>query len=383
MPDRPLRVFVSVPAYWPALSFGGPIWIAKELADGLGAAGHQVEVVTTTLRDVDHGLSVRSRVAEVGGARVHYLATPLRYRWMGITPSAPLSFARLGRPDVAHIFGCRDPLGIAVAAWCRLRRIPYALEPLGMLRPRGRKVRLKHLLDPVITTPVARGAGLIVAASELEREDLAGLGFDRERIAVRPYPFPPPHPGRQGELRSRLGLTDEPLVLYVGRIAAGKGIEVLLEAVRGLPDAHVALVGPRDHADVAARVDAIAAEDRRVHVVPPTQTRPLDLYGDADVFVLPAESERENFGLVVAEAAAAGVPEVVSDRAGIAKLVEGRSALVVPPEAVAIREAVGRLLGDAELRERLGRGGLELAAELDRDTVVGLQELLYRRIVRQ
>ena len=248
-----------------------------------------------------------------------------------------------------------------------------------MLRPRARKVRLKRVIDPVVTLPVARHAALLVAASELEREDLAEAGFPQERIAVRPYPFPEPAPGRNGELRRELGLGDEPLVLYVGRIAAGKGIERLVEAVRQLPGVHLALVGPRDHEDVAARIDSAAAADRRVHVVPPrTEERPLSLYGDADVFVLPAESERENFGLVVAEAAAAGVPAVVSDRAGIAALVADRAALVVPPEAGAIRDALARLLREEELRSTLSRGALELAAEVDRTAVVELQESIYR-----
>ena len=109
--------------------------------------------------------------------------------------------------------------------------------------------------------------------------------------------------------------------------------------------------------------------------------RPLSVYGDADVFVLPAESERENFGMVVAEAASAGVATVVSDRAGIAELVGGRAALVVPPETAAIREALARLLGDDALRERLGQGGLELAAEMSRAAVVAMQESIYRRAI--
>jgi glycosyltransferase involved in cell wall biosynthesis len=47
---------------------------------------------------------------------------------------------------------------------------------------------------------------------------------------VRPNPFPPPREGRSGALRRRLGLADEPLVLYVGRLGAGKGLELLVEA---------------------------------------------------------------------------------------------------------------------------------------------------------
>ncbi len=378
MPEpAPLRVVVCAPAYWPALAFGGPIWIARDVAEGLAAGGHAVDVVTTALPE----RSRRTRVEDVGGVPVHYLATPVRYRWMGLAPSAGRTLAALPRPDVVHVYGVRDPLGIAVTSWCRRHRVPYVVEPLGMFRPRARKVRLKQLVDPVLVRPVARHAAGFVAASELELEDLASLGVPRERIWVRPYPFPPPHPGRNGVLRGRLGLGDEPLVLYVGRIAAGKGIELLVEAVRALPGVHVALVGPRDHADVAARVDAAAAQEPRVHVTGPWEGRPLEVYGDADVFVLPAEEERENFGLVVAEAASAGVPVVVSERAGIARLAEGRAAVSVPPTVDALRDALAALLADPARREELGRGGVALAREVNRDAVVMLQESIYREAI--
>jgi glycosyltransferase involved in cell wall biosynthesis len=370
----PRRILVSAPAYWPALEFGGPIWIAKDLAEGLADTGREVAVVTTALPR----LTRRTQVQEVGGVEVRYLATPARYRWLGLAPTAGRTLARAARPDLVHVFGVRDPLGLAVTSWCRRHRVPYVVEPLGMFRPRARKVRLKRVVDPVLVGPVARHAAGLVAASELERDDLVAQGLPRDRIWVRPYPFPPPHPGRTGALRARLGLGDEQLVLYVGRIAAGKGIELLVDAVRALPHVHVALVGPRDHADVAARLDAAAAAEPRVHPTGPWQGRPLELYGDADVFVLPAEEERENFGLVVAEAASAGVASVVSEKAGIARLVEVRAAVSVPPTVDAIRDALARLLGDPAERERLGRGGLALAEEVSRDAVVDRQLSIYR-----
>ena len=86
---------------------------------------------------------------------------------------------------------------------------------------------------------------------------------------------------------------------------------------------------------------------------------PLDLYGDADVFALP--SAHENFGMVAAEAAAAGTASVVSDRCGVAEVVRDRGALVVPygeaPAAGSAR-AIARRRGAARrARTRRPRGG--------------------------
>ena len=67
-----------------------------------------------------------------------------------------------------------------------------------------------------------------------------------------------------------------------------------------------------------------------------TDEPPHDLYPQADVFVLP--SEGESFGMVAAEAAAAGTPVIVTDRCGIAGFFEDGEALVVPYERAAIVE---------------------------------------------
>ena len=95
---------------------------------------------------------------------------------MGITPTLPLELQRLQRPDVAHVFGFRDPVTTGTAAWCRLRGIPYVFEPLGMFQPRLRKVVLKRALDATLYRGVARGAAAVVVASERERDDVVACG---------------------------------------------------------------------------------------------------------------------------------------------------------------------------------------------------------------
>jgi len=238
-----LRVLFATPAYWPATAFGGPIWVQRELARRLVERGHEVEVVTTSLLDLHRRGAARSRVEVVDGAHVHYLATPVRYRWMGVTPSLPLALRRLPRPDAVHLFGFRDVVTTTTASWARMRRIPYVLEPLGMFRPRLRKVRAKQAFDATVARGIASGAAAIVVSSSVERDDVVASGGPRDRIVVRGNGFPEPlerRPDRR--LRLRLGIPPEaPLVLYVGRLASGKGIDLLLRALRDLPEAQLAL----------------------------------------------------------------------------------------------------------------------------------------------
>jgi glycosyltransferase involved in cell wall biosynthesis len=382
--DRPLRVLFATPAYWPAVSFGGPTWVAKELTEALARRGHVVEVVTTSLRAIGappaHRL--RSATEAVGGVSVTYLATPARYRWMGVVPSLPLHLARSRRPDIVHVFGYRDVVTTLTAAWSRHASIPYVFEALDMVLPRYRNVPLKRLFDRTLGAPVINGATVIIANSELERSELAGAGISAARIEIRPNGFPTPRelPPSMA-LRARLGLDERtPLVLNVGRISFKKGLDVLLRAAVDLPDVHVVIMGPDDGDGTMQRLETLRADlhlSSRVHFLGPSDEQgPWDAYADADVFVLP--SRNESFGMVAAEAAAAGTAVVVTDRCGIAELLGGRGALVTPCDANCIREAVRRLLDDQALRQSLADGGREVARETTWDVVADRQEALYR-----
>jgi glycosyltransferase involved in cell wall biosynthesis len=373
---RPLRILFAAPAWSPSRAFGGPVVAAGELVRRLVARGHDVEVLTTTILDLHHRPAAHSSTAVVDGATVRYLGTPLRYRWMGITPTLPVALARLERPDVVHVFGFRDPITTGTAAWCRLRRVPYVFEPLGMFQPRLRKVALKRALDATLYRGVARGAAAVVVASERERDDVVACGVSAGKVHVRGNGFPDPDTERPGSdpagARARLGIpADAPLVLYVGRIAAGKGIDHLMAAMRELPDAHLVIAGPDDRHGVSTRGD-------RVHTLPMTDEPPRRLYPQADVFVL--ASEGESFGMVAAEAAAAGTPVIVSDRCGIAGFFEDGEALVVPYERSAVVDAIRRVLSDDELREQLARGGPVAARRTSWDRVTDVQESIYRAV---
>jgi glycosyltransferase involved in cell wall biosynthesis len=371
-----LRIVFAAPAWSPSRAFGGPVVAAGELVRRLVGRGHEVDVLTTTILDLHRRPAARSSTAVVDGATVHYLATPLRYRWMGITPTLPAALARLKRPDVVHVFGFRDPITTLTAAWCRWARVPYIFEPLGMFQPRLRKVLLKRALDATLYRGVARGAAAVVVASERERDDVVACGVRPELVHVRGNGFP--EPGRLGSdprgVRPRLGIpADAPLLLYVGRVAAGKGIDHLLAAVRELPEAHLVIAGPDDR-------HGVSTEAERVHRLPMSEEPPRHLYPQADVFVL--ASEGESFGMVAAEAAAAGTPVIVSERCGIAGFFRDGEALVVPYERAAIVDSIRRVLADDGLRKQLARGGPAAARRMSWDHVTDAQEAIYRAALR-
>jgi glycosyltransferase involved in cell wall biosynthesis len=238
-----------------------------------------------------------------------------------------------------------------------------------------RKLRLKRALDSTLYRGVASGAAAVIAVSARERDDVIAGGVRPEKVRVRGNGFPEPRESDDDDVRARIGVpANAPLVLYVGRIAAGKGMEHLVAAARALDDVHVVVVGPDDRHGAAALLNGA----ERVHVLGPTASPPFDLYRAADVFVL--ASAGESFGMVAAEAAAVGTPVVVTDRCGVASFFRAGEALVVPYARDDVVGAIRQVLADDALRARLAEGGVAAARRMSWDNVVDAQEAIYRAV---
>jgi glycosyltransferase involved in cell wall biosynthesis len=234
-------------------------------------------------------------------------------------------------------------------------------------------VALKRALDATLYRGVASGAAVVAVSWSLVADDVAAGGVPSDRIHVRGNGFPAPYDVPAAD-RAALGIPDgAPVLLYVGRIAAGKGIEYLVAALQELPEAHLVLVGPDDRHGVTG------LDGDRVHVVGPTDGPPLAYYRLGDVFVLP--SAGDSFGMVAAEAAAGGTPVVVTDRCGIAERFHEGEALVVPDARRAILDAVRSVLAEPALRSQLAAGGVAAAGRNSWDAVTDRQGELYELAV--
>ena len=190
---------------------------------------------------------------------------------------------------------------------------------------------------PWLARPVLRRARLTICASTALADSARSLGARDVRV----IPSGVDLPAEIGEE------ADPPEVLFVGRLSAEKGILELVEAARDLPLV-VAGDGPLRDRVPAARGwvphDELGA-----------------LYARAAIVACP--SHREGFGVACAEAMAYGKPVVATAVGGLRDLVvDGETGLLVPPgDAAALRAALNRLLGDRELRRRLGAAALQRA----------------------
>nr|NLI51556.1 glycosyltransferase family 4 protein [Propionibacterium sp.] len=167
------------------------------------------------------------------------------------------------------------------------------------------------------------------------RTVVIGNGVDTERYR--------PDPDSRAAARAELGLTDEPVVLFVGHEFERKGLPLVLDAVARLDRAHLVVVGGTPDLVAAGRRDAAARGlDGRVHYVG-QQADPRRFFHAADVFAFP--SAYESYGLVILEALASGVPVVASPVGCVPEVVvDGVNGYAVGFDADAIAAALGRVL---------------------------------------
>jgi glycosyltransferase involved in cell wall biosynthesis len=171
---------------------------------------------------------------------------------------------------------------------------------------------------------------------------------------------------RRPELRSVLGAApDDVVVLSVARLAREKGLDVLVRSVAEAGDPRLLLVLTGDGAE-RARLEQLA-RDLGVRLVLAGDVeweRIVELYVVADVFAL--LSEREPWAVVVNEAAACGLPLVLSDRVGAAHdlLRDGENGtLVAAGDMSGAAAALCALAADPELRRAQGARSRELARD--------------------
>ena len=229
---------------------------------------------------------------------------------------------------------------------------------------------------------MAHSADQIVAFTRGEQQALVDLyGAVPERIQVIPGGVDLTRFQRQDQLSARQRLGFDPtqrIVLYVGRLDAFKGPEVLLRALPEIQSSlqvHFAFVGGGGDADPeAARLQQLARElgvAGNVYwqsAIPQDQL--VDYYNAADICAMP--SYHESFGLVALESMACGTPVVAAKVGALTSLVlDGQTGcLVNGHDPASFARCLEELLVNDELRQELGRGAQEWARQFPWSRVV-------------
>lgn len=332
----------------------------SEQAPGTAAVYRELRTYLDNAAQGPVGLDVRQRLqlerhnSAVLGRHLREF-TPDVVCWWGMGGMSLMLIEQVRRAGIPSVFMVHDTwpeYGISTDGWTRMTR----RRPVRRLAP---------LLEALLRLPMRldlQGAGTFLFNSAWTREALAKGGFRPARsLVVTPgvhqrYRATPAREGWGGRL------------LYVGRLDAVKGVDVILDALVLLPESvSLTLVGSgggRYEAQLREQADALGVRDRLELAGPADPEELPSVYAQADAVVFPVRWE-EPWGLVPLEAMAVGRPVIATARGGaLSYLRDAVNTLVVPvDDPPALSAAVRRLAGDPALRGSLREGGLRTAAE--------------------
>ncbi|OBS53882.1 glycosyltransferase [Methylosinus trichosporium] len=377
---RRLGVLHVIPSV--SLREGGPARALATMERALDEAGVRVTTVATS-----HGLG------DAAPARARRIYSKLWASPYKFAPGlAPTLAAAIRSHDVVHIHALFS-FSSTLAAWiARLYGVPYVVRPLGVLNAWGvgeRRARLKRLSIALVERSNLRAAAAVHFTSEQEKEEAERLGLAFRSVVI---PLGVEAPEQSGDATRQLlpaALAGRMAILFLSRVSPKKNLETLIDAFALSPvlrKSAALVVAGEGEADYVERLRArarVAGVGEAVcwlgHVDGAQKALALR---SADVFVLPSFSE--NFGIAAVEAMQAGLPCVLTPGVAVAASAEGAgAAIIVEPEATALRVALERLIGDGEARRRMSVRAREFSHEAwSTETMAARLVDLYETVAR-
>jgi phosphatidyl-myo-inositol alpha-mannosyltransferase len=351
---------------------GGVQSHVRDLAEALIELGHRVSVISPA----DDDAPLPSYVVPAGRAvPVPYNGSVARLSFGFLSASRVRRWVRDGDFDVLHVHEPAAPSLSLLACWVASGPIVATFHTAN---PRSRAL---HAAEPVLQSALEKITARI-AVSEAARTTLVEhLGGDAvlipNGVAVRRYARADPLPGWPGPggALGFLGRFDEPR----------KGLSVLLRAFSPLaaarPGLRLLTAGPGDAEEALDRVDP-EVRDRVVLLGMVSEEDKARMLHSVDVFCAP-NTGGESFGIVLAEAMAAGAPIVASDLEAFRRVLRGGQAGELFPvgDPAALAHAAGRLLDDPRRRASLSAAAREAVRAYDWAVVARDVVAVYETVV--
>jgi glycosyltransferase involved in cell wall biosynthesis len=368
------------------LQSGGPPPVVAGMCDALTAIGHDVSLYANLSPEPykrPENVSYRLKLFEVD------------FTSFGVSIAMARALRDIRSFDLVHIHMLyRFPQFVA-AYLARRAGVPYCVQPHGALvdyiyNHSTRKFS-RRLYAQTVEKWNLVGAEALIFTAELERENAAALGFTGRSSYIVPVGAHITDLARRVDgtpFRQKYRIDGRKMLLWMGRQVPKKALDVLVTAFAEIrkvcPDTVLVIAGPDPEgygAQVRAWVEQAGLADHVIFTGMISGEEKRQAFAAADIFVFP--SYAENFGVVVLEAMAVGLPVVLSkgidiwreiDEAGAASIVEST------PEQVAAASI--DLLQDPTKRARMGNAASRAAWNYDWAGIGRKLDSAYRDITR-
>jgi glycosyltransferase involved in cell wall biosynthesis len=298
----------------------------------------------------------------------------------------------LSEYDIVHLQDLLSFHAISTINYCRSNKIPFIFTPHGSLPWLNEKKPLNLLYKKFWGNGILMKAKKIICLNQVEIAQCERLGVPKDRLVIVPngvnldeYVNLP----QKGSFRKRWSISnDQKIILFLARIHKIKGPDLLAKAFtlisKNNNNLKLVFAGPDGGylTFLKGLIRELGIEEKVLFTGPLYERDKFEAYVDADVYVLP--SVYETFPISIIEACACGTPVIVTDRCGIANIIDGQVGLVVPYNADALGEAILNILSDDNKKQEYGaRGKLLVQDKLNWTNISEKLETVYINTLKQ
>jgi len=393
-----MKILQITKYYYPALGFGGTVQCVYNISKRLVKKGHEVTVYTTDALDPRSNAAIAEESQTIDGVDVFYFHNYARPYRLFVSPGIISALRKnVQNFDIVHLHEYRTFQNLAFHC-LNTRLIPYILSAHGSILPtfevlngQADIVFIRRLFDFIFGRELVRGAKKLIATTKSEAKQYIRFGVEENKIVIIPNGISLNDFSQipsTGYFRKFFGITEEKIILYMGRIHRSKGIGTLVKAfsLSTKEQNNVKLV-------IAGADDGFSGPLRRI-------VKDLDIdekvlfagflrgqlrsaaYNEATVVVCPGLGEI--FGIVPIEAAYFEKPVIVTNDCGMAEVVsEGTFGLLVNYGNISeLKSALISLLNNEDKARKLGENGKEYVLNhLTWDYIVNKLESMYLSII--
>lgn len=418
-----MKIVIATPVYAPMIN--GVAVFSHNLATGLARLGHEVIVLTPSqtckkrVRTID-GVKVfdlKSTDIKIYPDQIHQVSP--KKKILGI--ETPRLFYKHGlkaallperqikqilsefHPDIIHVQGS-DPIGVAAVKYARKHKIPVVLTEHNQPEVLTESLHLPGVVEKTANKALShyfvnrqKKVDYVTMPTELAIKNLLNgrdLGVPVEAVSngVDLTAF---KPGKVADdIYTKYGVKKGvPIIIYIGRLDPEKKVETVLRAFKEFLDRHkldnlsktlFVVVG-----DGVAK-NRLMAEAKRMNIqeavrflgraLPPDL---YELYRMGDLFVTASEIETQ--GIVLIEAAATGLPLIAVKGGAVAEVCqhEVNGYLIEPGDISALAGAMGKILSDPDLKNKMSKKSLEIASRHALESTLERFVQIYEKLIKR
>lgn len=373
---RSLKIVELVPYFYPAWAYGGPAKLVYDISRYLSDTGNQVHVLTSDSYDRSSRMPVEKRLTNTSNLVVSYysnLVNSLAYKFNAFITLGmwlPAVMAVLWA-DVVHLHDFYTLQHIWIGMLCRLFHKPFVLSVHGCLETKRMETRslIKRVILFVYGKQLLKTASKLIATSENEVEAYRSYGIGKNKIVLMGHGIVPQEfetDVSKAQARKELGIGANKIVItYLGRIHAIKGLDLLVSAIdllKDRKDLHFVIAGSDD-----GYLPTLVQEIKKRRLGK-SITRIGTCFGEqkarlfkaSDIFVYPSYSE--GFSLGILEAAASGLPLVLTQGCHFPQAAKSGAGITVVPDSKELAAAIMKFAKSKNLRDTSAKKARQLIA---------------------